>query len=329
MRTLISLIVVIVVSIATCIIIQPAQAQWLTYAKKIPTKHVGRRIKPRVVVLHSTDSTLHKGRVAQYLRRNRRKVAYHILIERDGTVVQQAPLNRKTNHAGRSKWRGRKNVNGFSIGLSLVGPGELRGTTRRARADSGKVYRKNLIRYRPKHSKKSYVWLKYTHAQKRTLRRVARDIVKRFPRIKFTSHGDITRRKIDQVPRGIRIASLGRGKAIYTLKSKPKLIRVAYHKPKKAKVAFKRRQKPVRSKTRRRGAAIPTKVQHSLYGPTKRHTRKTWRRKNVRVARYTPAMRLAAKRRIYRKRVYRQRVARARWSGDFWQARLNHGLTRR
>ena len=330
MRTLLLLILIIVTSIAVCLLLQPAQAQWLPGVKVMKTKHVGRRIKPRVVVLHSTDSHLGLHRAARYLRRNRRKVAYHIIIERSGKVVQLASLNRKVNHAGRSKWRGKKNVNGFSIGVSLVGPGELRGSTRRARADSGQVFRTGL--YRKRRGSKTYVWLKFTNAQKRSLRRVAAQINKRFPGIKYTSHGRITSRKIDQEPRGISLASLSRG-AIYTLKSKPKLVRVAYRPAKvahrTAKVAYKAPQRRVQPKTRRRGAAIPATVKHSLYGPTKRHTRKRWRRKHVRVARYTPAMRLAAKRRIYRKRVYRQRVARANWSRNFWQARLNSGLTRR
>ena len=178
-------------------------------ATNIPTKHQYGKINPRLVVLHSTDGSLRRHSTARYLQRNKRQVAYHLIIERSGEVVQLAKLTRRVNHAGESKWRGRSNVSDFSIGLSLVGPGELFGNTRRARSGAGEIFKHGLFRAKPKNGNRSFIWLPYTAAQKRSLRRVVSYINRRFPGIEYASHGEVApRRKIDQVPRGLVLASL-------------------------------------------------------------------------------------------------------------------------
>ena len=52
------------------------------------------------------------------------KVSAHILIRRDGTVVQFVPFNKRAWHAGKSKYKGCENCNDFSIGLELEGADE-------------------------------------------------------------------------------------------------------------------------------------------------------------------------------------------------------------
>lgn len=49
------------------------------------------------------------------------KVSSHLLIERDGNLVQFVPFDRKAWHAGASEYRGRENCNEFSIGIELEG----------------------------------------------------------------------------------------------------------------------------------------------------------------------------------------------------------------
>lgn len=80
-------------------------------------------ITPTLVVLHDTASHLTKGNVAAYLRDNTVKTSVHFVVERDGTVIQQVPVNRGANHAGASTYHGRKGCNGFSIGVEVVNPG--------------------------------------------------------------------------------------------------------------------------------------------------------------------------------------------------------------
>ncbi len=48
-------------------------------------------------------------------------VSAHLLIERDGRILQFVPFHRRAWHAGRSRWRGRERCNDFSVGIELEG----------------------------------------------------------------------------------------------------------------------------------------------------------------------------------------------------------------
>lgn len=49
------------------------------------------------------------------------KVSTHVLIRRDGEVIQFVPFDKRAWHAGQSIFRGRENCNDFSIGIELEG----------------------------------------------------------------------------------------------------------------------------------------------------------------------------------------------------------------
>jgi AmpD protein len=49
------------------------------------------------------------------------RVSAHLLIRRDGELVQFVPFHLRAWHAGASSWRGRERCNDFSIGLELEG----------------------------------------------------------------------------------------------------------------------------------------------------------------------------------------------------------------
>jgi N-acetyl-anhydromuramoyl-L-alanine amidase len=49
------------------------------------------------------------------------RVSAHVLIRRDGQVVQFVPIGARAWHAGVSSWRGREACNDFSIGIELEG----------------------------------------------------------------------------------------------------------------------------------------------------------------------------------------------------------------
>ncbi|WP_020396591.1 1,6-anhydro-N-acetylmuramyl-L-alanine amidase AmpD [Thiolinea disciformis] len=49
------------------------------------------------------------------------RVASHLLIRRDGEVVQYVPFEQRAFHAGLSRFRGRERCNDFSIGIELEG----------------------------------------------------------------------------------------------------------------------------------------------------------------------------------------------------------------
>lgn len=49
------------------------------------------------------------------------KVSSHVLIERDGTLIQFVALHRRAWHAGESCFRGRTQCNDYSVGIELEG----------------------------------------------------------------------------------------------------------------------------------------------------------------------------------------------------------------
>ncbi|HET9694939.1 MAG TPA: 1,6-anhydro-N-acetylmuramyl-L-alanine amidase AmpD [Steroidobacteraceae bacterium] len=49
------------------------------------------------------------------------RVSSHLLVRRDGELVQYVPFHRRAWHAGPSSWQGRERCNDFSIGIELEG----------------------------------------------------------------------------------------------------------------------------------------------------------------------------------------------------------------
>jgi len=52
-------------------------------------------------------------------------VSAHVLIRRDGSVIQFVPFDKRAWHAGESNFEGRTRCNDFSIGIELEGTDEL------------------------------------------------------------------------------------------------------------------------------------------------------------------------------------------------------------
>ena len=81
-----------------------------------------RTAPPTMIVLHYTG--MKSGQAAlDRLRDPEAKVSSHYLVEEDGRVFRLVAEERRAWHAGVSFWRGRRNVNGDSIGIEIVNPG--------------------------------------------------------------------------------------------------------------------------------------------------------------------------------------------------------------
>lgn len=90
----------------------------------VAAKMAGGMISPEIVVLHDTAGRLEKFNSRDYLARSA-AVSVHFVVERDGTISQLVPTNRRAAHAGKSIWQGRSDCNAFSIGIEIVNPGRL------------------------------------------------------------------------------------------------------------------------------------------------------------------------------------------------------------
>ncbi len=53
------------------------------------------------------------------------EVSAHLLIKRDGLIIQFVPFDKHAWHAGESNFNGRANCNDFSIGIELEGTDDI------------------------------------------------------------------------------------------------------------------------------------------------------------------------------------------------------------
>jgi N-acetylmuramoyl-L-alanine amidase len=81
-----------------------------------------RHAPPDMAVLHYTG--MKTGAAAlDRLRDASAKVSAHYLIEEDGRVFRLVAEERRAWHAGRSFWKGERDINAVSIGIEMVNPG--------------------------------------------------------------------------------------------------------------------------------------------------------------------------------------------------------------
>ncbi|HVN44901.1 MAG TPA: 1,6-anhydro-N-acetylmuramyl-L-alanine amidase AmpD [Steroidobacteraceae bacterium] len=67
------------------------------------------------------------------------RVSAHVLIRRDGEIVQYVPFGERAWHAGQSAWRGRNACNDFSIGVELEGTDDTAYTEAQYRSLAGLI----------------------------------------------------------------------------------------------------------------------------------------------------------------------------------------------
>lgn len=85
-----------------------------------------RKAPPSLLVLHYTGMATGEAAIDR-LRDPEAKVSAHYVVEEDGRIFRLVPEERRAWHAGVSFWRGRRNVNGDSIGIEIVNPGHAFG----------------------------------------------------------------------------------------------------------------------------------------------------------------------------------------------------------
>jgi AmpD protein len=88
-------------------------------SRQTPNFSRGKVIIPKAAVLHHTSGS-YAGSVAWCLNPDS-KVSYHCIVKRDGERTILASDNQRTWHAGKSFWRGRPDLNSWSLGVAFEG----------------------------------------------------------------------------------------------------------------------------------------------------------------------------------------------------------------
>ena len=77
------------------------------------------------LIMHYTAGPTTEGVVSWFLN-PAAKASAHLVIGRDGAIIQMVPFNARAWHAGKSRWGELDGMNRYSIGIELVNAGKLR-----------------------------------------------------------------------------------------------------------------------------------------------------------------------------------------------------------
>lgn len=190
----------------------------------LPSPNSGGTLKPKFLVIHYTASGDGFDTAAYFARRAARASA-HLVIRRDGTMVQCVPFDMVAWHAGKSRWRdagGRTyaNLNQHSIGIELENWGPLQRSAAGWISWSGTpVETSRTTEARHKSGAPDCGWERYTSLQVRTATAVAQAICRTYGVGEIVGHDDIAPgRKSDPGPAwdmaGFRARVLAAGRRV-------------------------------------------------------------------------------------------------------------------
>jgi N-acetylmuramoyl-L-alanine amidase len=160
-------------------------------------------IRPLYLVMHYTAGLGLDGTIA-WLCNPAAKASAHLVIGRDGRIVQMVAFNRRAWHAGLSRWGDIEGLNAYAIGIELDNAGRLqrRGDGAWVHPASGRVVpAREVIEAQHKNEPRSTGWHAYTEAQLSAAEAVARVLHDRYGFIDVLGHDDIApARKVDPGP---------------------------------------------------------------------------------------------------------------------------------
>jgi N-acetylmuramoyl-L-alanine amidase len=99
-----------------------------TAAEQILSPNTGGKVAkvPKIVVMHFTAGGSARSSAEWFRNPQNKNSSAHVVIERDGTIIQCVNLEKVAWHAGRSSWHGLIGLNQYSIGIELANWGNLR-----------------------------------------------------------------------------------------------------------------------------------------------------------------------------------------------------------
>ena len=182
----------------------------------------GGEMKPTGVCLHDTAGRLDRGSSVDWFASDDCPNSAHVVIERDGSITQMVPFNRKAWHCGPSSFHGKAGCNSFLIGIEIVNPGILdkngRAWFHKINKDPKKWERgydvKGLQHVKTKEHGDGW-WMPYTQEQIEAVTSLLKAICGSYPDVvDVTTHWAISPgRKIDTNPlfpvEEVRRAALG------------------------------------------------------------------------------------------------------------------------
>ncbi|MEW6084598.1 MAG: N-acetylmuramoyl-L-alanine amidase [Chloroflexota bacterium] len=164
----------------------------------------------KYIIMHFTTGTRMESSI-NHFKDPSSLVSTHLLIGRDGRVVQFLPFNKVAHHSGFSWWEGKSNLNTMSIGIEMDNAGLLI----RRKNDQGKdtwfrrniefkenqikrdVHMKQYIPLKPdgKPDKTKFpAWEKFTEVQLEVAFKIVEALVKKYKIEEILGHDDVNLR---------------------------------------------------------------------------------------------------------------------------------------
>lgn len=148
------------------------------------------KITPSYIILHYTagmpiGATLNTFRNAS--------VSAHLVIDRDGTIIQCVPFNLRSWHAGPSQWADRTDLNSHAIGIEINNFGIVRRDAQNHWSRGGiSLPDEKVIESTHKFLYKPYGWEIYSEAQLAIVLEVVKTLIAAYPTIlDIAGHDDI------------------------------------------------------------------------------------------------------------------------------------------
>lgn len=181
------------------------------------TPNVGGALVPRYLVMHYTAGRSLESAVESLCSaRPQGNASAHAVIGRDGRIVQLAPFDAVTWHAGVSHWNGLAGLNRHSIGIEMDNAGLLRRIGAQYVAWFGKAYPDSeVLLAEHRHGGGMQPWHAYTEAQIGRALELAELLTAHYGLEDVLGHEDIApQRKTDPGPAfplaAVRARALGR-----------------------------------------------------------------------------------------------------------------------
>jgi N-acetylmuramoyl-L-alanine amidase len=174
---------------------------------QIPSTFIGGSFSgpPKIVVLHFTYGGTARSSANWFRDPRNPGSSAHVVIERDGAVIQCVPLDKVAWHAGKSRWRDIVGLNTHSFGIELANWGYLKKA-----GDGWSCYTGTRIpepfmaihrNGNPDGSRQPLGWEPYPRAQFEAAVDVVRAMVERYGITEIVGHEDISpTRKWDPGP---------------------------------------------------------------------------------------------------------------------------------
>lgn len=179
---------------------------WLDPVTRSPIAGGATMAIRRFLVIHFTDGATARSSVSWWRNPAAKGSNAHVVIDRDGTIIQCRPFNRTCGHAGSSKWKDPKTgityigLNTCSIGIELANGGcDEPGPDGFDWAKKQPGFK--TVTAAHKHGGPVVEWEAYPSAQLLACEAVSKALVDRYKLDDLIGHDDIApRRKTDPGP---------------------------------------------------------------------------------------------------------------------------------